>query len=105
MNAQLAKPTHSLIRVTLVVLSFSSNAVWASSPDQQQACSEQWYEFVEENITTGDGLGHSPDVGSSEWRSAVEFKLGIRGEPQLPAVDNEQWCEFIHRHYIDVGSQ
>jgi|GEM_PF-825513 len=104
MTAQLAKPTHNLILAAWVVLLYSSNAVWASSPDQQP-CSEQWYEFVEENIATGDGLGHGPDVGSSEWRSVIEFKLGIRGEPQLPAVDSEQWCEFIHRHYIDVGSQ
>ncbi|OUR72141.1 hypothetical protein A9Q78_07475 [Methylophaga sp. 41_12_T18] len=105
MTAQLAKPRHSLIMVTLIVLSYSSSAVWASSPEQLQPCSEQWYELVEENIATGDGQGHGPDVGSSEWRSVVEFKLGIRGEPQLPAVYSEQWCEFIHRHYIDIGSQ
>jgi hypothetical protein len=47
-------------------------------------------------VTTGDGQGHGPDIGSDEWRSVVEFKLGIRGNPAVPSRASREWC-----HYID----
>ena len=58
-------------------------------------CSGPWIQFVEQNVPTGDGQGHGPDPGSSEWRSVVEFKLGIRGNPEVPARDTDEWCTFI----------
>jgi hypothetical protein len=58
-------------------------------------CSDEWLEFVETTVTTGDSQGHGPDVGSSEWRSVVEFKLGIRGDPSVPPSDTEEWCRYI----------
>jgi len=59
-------------------------------------CSDTWYRSVERKLTTGDGRGHGPDVGSDEWKSVVEFKLGIRGKQDIPRRDSEAWC-----HYID----
>lgn len=42
-----------------------------------------------------DGKGHGPDVGADEWKSVIEFKLGIRGDPNLPDRDSEAWCRQI----------
>ncbi len=60
-------------------------------------CSENWNRYIDEKVVTGDGQGHGPDVGSLEWRSVVEFKLGIRGQPDLPARDSDDWCQLIDR--------
>ena len=58
-------------------------------------CSEAWYRMIEENVPTGDGQGHGPDVGSVEWESVVEFKLGIRGQPDVPSRNTQAWCRHI----------
>ena len=60
-----------------------------------QPCSEKWQEYVEEMLRTGDSEGHGPDVGSLEWRSVVEFKLGIRGDPANPSRESDEWCTYI----------
>ncbi|MBX3618065.1 MliC family protein [Nitrosomonas sp.] len=58
-------------------------------------CSDAWYRFIEEKMPTSDGLGHGPDIGSDEWQSVIEFKLGIRGNPDVPGHDDEAWCRHI----------
>lgn len=58
-------------------------------------CSDAWYRSVEERVPTGDGQGHGPDVGSEEWKSTVEFRLGVRGRPEVPAQASEDWCRYI----------
>ena len=63
-------------------------------------CTMQWFELVEEKIMTGDGAGHGPDVGSTEWRSVIEFKLGIRGDDSIPDLESEKWCEYINENFI-----
>lgn len=60
-----------------------------------QPCSEQWQENVETKLQTGDSEGHGPDIGSLEWRSVVEFKLGIRGNPAIPSRESDEWCTYI----------
>ena len=67
---------------------------------RQGPCSSDWYALVEKRIPTGDGHGHGPDQGSTEWRSVVEFKLGIRGDTAIPPVDSDQWCEYIDSRYV-----
>ena len=64
-------------------------------------CNQAWFAKVDRQITSGDGQGHGPDLGSMEWRSVVEFKLGIRGDESLPAADSEHWCAYIDQHFID----
>ncbi len=59
-------------------------------------CSEDWNRQVDERVVTGDGAGHGPDFGSDEWKSVVEFKLGIRGNADVPARESDDWCEHIH---------
>jgi uncharacterized protein len=58
-------------------------------------CSDSWNQFIEKKIPTGDDRGHGPDVGSGEWKSVIEFKLGIRDKPGLPDRDSEAWCRYI----------
>ena len=58
-------------------------------------CSDAWYRSIEAQVPTGDGQQHGPDVGSDEWKSVVEFKLGIRGAPGVPGRDSSAWCGYI----------
>ena len=65
-------------------------------------CSEQWNHYVEARLYTGDSEGHGPDIGSSEWRSVVEFKLGVRGNAEVPARELDAWCTYIDAKISDV---
>ena len=66
-------------------------------------CSEPWLQLVEQKLSTGDGHGHGPDLGSSEWRSVVEFKLGIRDNPEVPDRGTLDWCTYIDRAIFRSG--
>ena len=65
--------------------------------DSQQTplCSPAWYQSVDYRLVTSDGQGHGPDVGADEWKSVVEFRLGIRGKAGIPARNSEEWCRYI----------
>jgi hypothetical protein len=91
----LVRPT--LFTACLLACGCSGIAETTASP---QPCTEGWFQLVEQRYGTSDGLGHGPDVGSLEWRSTIEFKIGIRGDPDVPAVDDERWCRYIDTHYI-----
>lgn len=58
-------------------------------------CSMGWYQSVEQALKTSDSEGHGPDLGSSEWMSVVEFKLGVRGRADVPAHHSEAWCRYV----------
>jgi hypothetical protein len=58
-------------------------------------CTEAWYQSVESAIPSGDGMGHGPDIGSEEWKSVIEFKLGMRGNPDIPDRHSLAWCAYI----------
>jgi len=58
-------------------------------------CTEPWYQTVEKTVSSGDGMGHGPDIGSEEWKSVIEFKLGVRGNPNVPDRNSRAWCRFI----------
>ncbi len=60
-----------------------------------QLCSSEWYTSIDIALKTADSSGHGPDIGSMEWKSVVEFRLGIRGNPNIPHASTEQWCAFI----------
>jgi len=66
-----------------------------SGLDAGSLCSDSWYRFIEEKVPTSDGQGHGPDIASDEWKSVIEFKLGIRDESNLPDRDSEAWCRHI----------
>lgn len=66
-----------------------------ANPGKGGFCTQEWYRFIEEKVATGDGQGHGPDLGSDEWQSVVEFKLGIRGEAGVPQRNSDAWCSSI----------
>jgi uncharacterized protein len=90
----------AMIYVWLVILVvLATSIVNANSPSNAfpTLCSEEWNQFIEKKLSTGDGHGHGPDIGSDEWRSVVEFKLGIRGDANVPKRDGKAWCSYIDR--------
>jgi len=89
-----------LIIITLSLTTASACTVFDSNESNRIICSNAWYTVVEEQIPTGDGQGHGPDLGSMEWRSVIKFKLGIRGDKNNPALASEQWCQYIDVNYI-----
>ena len=58
-------------------------------PEMAAPCTDSWYQSIEEKVSTSDGQGHGPDVGSDEWKSVIEFKLGIRGKPDVPDIKTQ----------------
>lgn len=72
-------------------------------PTQPEPCSSAWHQAVEARVPTGDGRGHGPDLGSFEWQSVVEFKLGVRGHAEVPARDSIAWCRYIE-HLLGTGA-
>ena len=58
-------------------------------------CASDWYQSVELAFPTADGMGHGPDIGSAEWRSVIEFRLGIRGNTDVPDRSSAEWCRYI----------
>lgn len=72
-------------------------------PTQPEPCSPAWHSAVEARVPTGDGHGHGPDLGSAEWQSVVEFKLGVRGQAEVPARDSRAWCRYIE-HLLEAGA-
>lgn len=66
-----------------------------SSPAPRPLCSDSWYRSIEEQVPTSDAQSHGPDVGSVEWKSVIEFKLGVRDKPNVPSRDSERWCRYI----------
>lgn len=66
-----------------------------SPPPPEAACSESTFQRFEARLPTGDGQGHGPDLGSDEWKSVIEFRLGIRGVPGIPDRHDEAWCRFV----------
>jgi len=90
-------PTQNMHRliVLLGILAIASCSPDSSMAPGPEPCSEQWFQRIERELSTGDSEGHGPDLGSSEWRSVVEFKLGIREDPSVPDPETDQWCAYI----------
>ena len=82
-------------RLIIFVLLVAANLPAGAGSEALIPCTAQWYQFVEHKLVSGDGQGHGPDIASDEWKSVIEFKLGIRGQSGLPAQDSEDWCELI----------
>ncbi len=81
------------IAILAVCMALSSGARAGSEP--MATCTMQWYQFVEQQLVSGDGQGHGPDLGSHEWKSVVEFRLEIRGQADLPDRNSDEWCQLI----------
>lgn len=64
---------------------------------QEVLCPNEWFQYVEGQVGSSDNLGHGPDVGSLEWQSVIEFKLGLVKQAKVPAKSTAQWCEYIQQ--------
>lgn len=62
-----------------------------------EICTPAWFERVEAVVQSGDGQGHGPDIGSEEWKSVIEFRLGVRGESGVPERQSNTWCQYINQ--------
>lgn len=56
-------------------------------------------------VSSGDGMGHGPDTGSDEWKSVIEFKLGVRGNAEVPDRSTGAWCSYIDEHLPREGAK
>ena len=84
---------------SLFVVSACENKTPKSETPQSETvnlCTYSWYQSVESALPSGDGMGHGPDIGSAEWRSVIEFRLGIRGNADVPDRDSDEWCGYIN---------
>lgn len=88
----------------LVLLLISATSV----AHAQSICTDPWYQSIDKILNTTDGQGHGPDIGSEEWKSVIEFKLGIRDGANVPERSSDKWCQYIDLHInatqTNVGS-
>lgn len=84
-----------IVLLAVVCMQFDLEKAGAVSAPKDGFCTQQWYRFIEEKVATGDGQGHGPDLGSEEWQSVVEFKLGVRGNTSVPRRNSDAWCVYI----------
>jgi len=83
--------------IALLLALASANSLAGGTPEAPEPCSDAWNRYVDAKIVSGDGQGHGPDPGSGEWQGVIEFKLGIRGQPDVPGRGTVDWCRFIDR--------
>ena len=58
-------------------------------------CSEPQLLAIEQLITTSDGSGHGPDIGSTEWAHSVEYRLDINNHADKPPLLTPKWCQWV----------
>lgn len=78
----------------------SACAPGASTQEKTVSCTDAWFAQTEQRINTSDGQGHGPDIGSDEWKSVVEFRLKMRGNPEVPDRQSDAWCDFIEQQLL-----
>lgn len=76
-------------------------AVFAAACDElpertDVVCSPSFYDVIESRVHVTDDEGHGPDLGSGEWKRAVEHKLGVRQGADFPAIDSDAWCQRVY---------
>ena len=84
-----------LLSIISFIFILSSCSPDATQEIEKPSCTADQYQRISLSVITGDTQGHGPDTGSDEWKSVVEFKLGIRGNPENPYYSDPDWCAFI----------
>ena len=88
-----------------LVFGYDGSITPVKRPEVPASCSNQLYAAFEARVASGDGMGHGPDVGSDEWKSVVEFKLGVRDKPEVPDRDSNAWCGYMDKRIKDGHKQ
>jgi hypothetical protein len=83
------------ISIAIFVVLAAINLGASAGVEPMLPCTDEWNQFVDEKLVSGDGQGHGPDLGSNEWKGVIEFKLGIRDQVDLPNRDSDDWCQLI----------
>ncbi len=83
------------ISIAIFVVLAAINVGASAGGEPTHPCTDEWNQFVDEKLVSGDGQGHGPDLGSDEWKGVIEFKLGIRDQVDLPNRDSDDWCQLI----------
>jgi len=83
------------LALLLTAMPVSSCSLAATPPPA--TCPDATYRAIGQRVSTGDLQGHGPDVGSDEWQSAVEFRLGIRGRADVPPRGSAAWCRHVEQ--------
>lgn len=89
--------TWLLTVLLLLTVACSRGNEGQSLGSNSEICTPAWFERVEAVVQSGDGQGHGPDIGSEEWKSVIEFRLGVREEPDVPERSSNAWCQYINQ--------
>lgn len=93
--------TKTLSLSVVLLLSLTSCVNKKQEKQKPQECTKSWYQKVESKLPTGDEHGHGPDLGSDEWKSVVEYRIGIRGNKIVPSIKSKEWCPYINKILFD----
>ena len=83
--------------VSACMLMLMSSLSLANSEGVLVPCSAAWNEWVEQEVGSGDGQGHGPDIGSQEWQQVIQFRLKLNAK-QVAKLGSQKWC-----HEIDMA--
>lgn len=99
-NTAIKRAVTIVMAVACMLAADVSAGAGPGAPDRGAAgalCQPEWLASVAAVIPTDDGHGHGPDIGSDEWKSVVEFRLGLRGRADVPARNDPAWCALVDR--------
>ena len=88
--------------VVLYLSLLACSAAEVKNDDSAEACPIPMLASIEGRVSALDSEGHGPDLGSDEWFSAIEFRLGLRGQSALPEKGTNEWCDFLDRHLENI---
>ena len=91
---------HTIAALILIAVTSCGNGIQPGAVTEP--CSTEWIQLVEDKLSTSDSQGHGPDLGSMEWRSTVEFKLGIRDDPAVPDLESVEWCLYVNEKVFEA---
>lgn len=87
-----------MLRQCLVVISaflICTACTTNSTSSTSKVGSEEWFAKVDKQLPVGDGEGHGPDLGSTEWCGAVDYKLFNRSSGLTPCTP--AWNEKVNQ--------
>ncbi|MEO2266072.1 MliC family protein [Pseudoalteromonas sp. YIC-656] len=67
-------------------------------------CSLATLTQIERQVSSQDALGHGPDIGSVEWASSIEHRLGIKEHNNKPPMLSAAWCGYIEQLHSNSPS-
>jgi len=67
-----------------------------------------WFDAVEAAVRVCDDEGHGPDIGSDEWKRAVDAKVfedKDDDDAKAPKIGSMEWCEAVGRQLGLFGTE